>query len=321
MAAYVFRRVLIAVPLLLAMTLVAFIFIQMAPGDWFDTLRLNPQISQDTIARYEALYHLDQPVLVQYFYWLGNLARGDLGFSFEHKSPVASVIRSRVGNTLILAVVSIVVAWGFSIPLGILSAVRKNKLTDRVLQVIAFIGMSIPNFFFCLLLLYAASVTGVLPLGGIRSVAFDSLSLGGKVGDAARHLVIPTLVLSTASFAGLMRVMRGTLLDVLKAPYALAARAKGLPEWKVLGRHAVPNAINPLITIFGFEFSGLLSGAAITEIILNWPGLGSLMLSAVRSQDLYLVMGSMVMGGLLLVLGNLIADCLLAWIDPRIQLR
>lgn len=267
------------------------------------------------------MYHLDKPIPVQFFYWLRNLMHFDLGYSFAYMSPVTTVIGSRIGNTFLLSLVSIVMAWSFAIPLGILSAIQQNRVMDRTVQFIAFIGMAIPNFFLCLLLLYAVSVTGWLPLGGMRSVGYQSLSAWGQFCDVARHLVIPAVVISTASMASLQRIMRATLLDVLRAPYVVTARAKGLPEHQVITRHAVRNSINPLVTISGFEFSALLSGAALTEIICSWPGLGTLMLSAVQSRDVYLVMGSMLMGGVMLLAGNLLADCMLAWVDPRIKLK
>jgi peptide/nickel transport system permease protein len=170
-----------------------------------------------------------------------------------------------------------------------------------------------------MLLLYWASHTGALPLGGMRSANYEALTVWGKMGDLFAHLIIPTIVISIGSIAALQRIMRGNMLEVLRQQYILTARAKGLPENRIIYRHAVRNAINPLITLFGYELSGLLGGAAITEIICNWPGVGSLMLTAVRAKDIYLVMASMLMGGVLLLIGNLIADILLAWSDPRIR--
>jgi len=301
------------------MTFITFLCIQLAPGDFFDTLKLDPQISQETIAHYESLYHLDKPMLSQYLHWLKNLLRLDFGYSFFYNSPVKKVILTRLFNTFLLSAVSMLIIWLIAIPLGIFAAVNRNKFLDRFFSVLAFIGISIPNFFFALLLLYIASNLKILPLGGMRSANFDDLNIFLQIIDIAKHLVIPVVVIATASFAGLQRVMRGNLLEVLQKQYIQAARAKGLPENKVIYRHALRNAINPLITLFGYHLSGILSGAALTEIITGWPGLGSVMLAAVRSQDLYLVMGATVMGGILLLAGNLIADILLAWVDPRIR--
>ncbi len=321
MKAYILRRLLISIPLLLAISFITFLFIQMAPGDFFDTLRMNPQISPETISMYEKTYHFDKPVIIQYFYWLGNLLKLDLGYSFYYNLPVSKVIVSRLFNTLILSVFSIILTWLFAIPFGIWAALHRNKFIDRTLSIFSYIGLSIPNFFFALLLLFLASVSGILPLGGMHSVDFSNFSLWGQIVDVLKHLIIPAVVISTASLAGLQRIMRGNMLEVLGQQYILTARAKGLPEHKVIYTHALRNAINPMITIFGYQFSALLSGAALTEIVTGWPGLGSTMLTAVRAQDIYLVMGSMLIGGVMLLVGNLLADVALAWIDPRIRYK
>ncbi|MFC1594646.1 ABC transporter permease [Candidatus Omnitrophota bacterium] len=319
MIKYIIRRILIAIPLLLVMTFVAFLFIKLAPGDYFDQLRLDPQISEETIAHYESLYHLDKSVVAQYFYWLRNLLRLDFGYSFLYNAPVSTILRNRLFNTFILSVSSLALTWLVAIPFGIIAAVNRNRFVDKLFSFLSFIGLSIPNFFFALLLLYLASVFKILPLGGMRSVDFDSLTNFGKILDVGKHLIIPTIVISTSAMAGLQRIMRGSLLGVLQEQYILSARAKGLPERKVIYQHALRNAINPLVTIFGFHLSSVLSGAALTEIICNWPGLGSVMLKALQAQDNYLLIGSMLMGGMLLLAGNLVADILLASVDPRIR--
>jgi peptide/nickel transport system permease protein len=319
MTAYIIRRLFITIPLLLAMTFLAFMVINLAPGNYFDSLRMNPQISEETINQYERQYRLDKPPVVQYGFWLKNLLRLDFGYSFALKSPVLALIKSRLFNTFILSLSAMLFTWMLAVPLGIFCAVHQNKLSDRFFSVLSFIGLSIPNFFFALLLLYLASLTGLLPLGGMRSVNYEELSRLGRAWDLLKHLFIPTVVIGTSALAGLQRVMRGNMLEVLRAQYITTARAKGLPEHRVIYVHALRNAVNPMITIFGYSLSGLLSGAALTEIITGWPGLGTIMLQAVRSQDLFLVMGSMLMGGVLLIGGNLIADILLAWSDPRIQ--
>jgi len=225
----------------------------------------------------------------------------------------------RLFNTFILSLSSLLFTWFVAIPLGIMMAVRRNRFGDKFLSFLSFVGLSIPGFFLAILLLFAASRLGGLPLGGIQSVNFDELSWLGKAWDLLKHLLIPTVVISLGSIAGLSRLMRGNLLEVLGQQYILTARAKGLPENKVIYKHALRNAINPLVTIFGYHLSDLLSGSALIEIICNWPGIGMVMLTAVRAKDLYLVMASMIMGALLLFAGNLIADILLAWVDPRIR--
>ena len=316
---YVLRRILVSIPSLLAMSFLTFLLIQITPGNFFDALKLDPQISQETIARYESLYHLDKPLWQQYLYWLKNLLRLDFGYSFFYNVPVKDVLAGRLGNTFLLSLASLLVTWTVALPLGIWAALNRNRLVDRLLALLSYAGLSTPSFLFGILFLYAASQTKILPLGGMHSAHWDDFTSAQKFWDLLKHLVIPTLAISIGSMASLQRIMRGNMLEELGKQYIVSARAKGLPESQVVYRHALRNAVNPLITILGYELSGLLSGAALIEIICNWPGLGSLMLTAVRAKDVYLVMSSMIMGGLLLIVGNLIADILLAWVDPRIR--
>lgn len=321
MLSYIIKRLLIAIPLLIAISFITFLFINLAPGNYFDRLRLNPQISEETIEKYQRLYKLDKPLVIQFLAWLWRLLHLDFGYSFSYNVPVLKVISSRLFNTLVLSVSSLFFTWFIALPLGTFAAVKANRFIDRLISLITYSGLAMPTFFFALLLLYLASRTELLPIGGMISANFYELSLPGKIFDFLKHLIIPTLVISFGAIASLQRVMRANMLEVLRSQYITALRARGLPQNKIIYRHALRNAINPLITIFGYQLSALLSGAALTEIICNWPGLGSLMLYAVRSQDLYLVMGSMFIGGVMLILGNLIADILLALNDPRIRLR
>ncbi|MFH0918735.1 MAG: ABC transporter permease [Fibrobacterota bacterium] len=326
MLTYILRRLLIMVPLLLVMSFVTFMFIRLAPGDVLAEYRMNPQMSQEMVRQMEARFHFDKPLVVQYGYWLGNLCRLDFGYSFSKKMPVIDVIRTRLFNTLILAVFSVLLTWLVAIPIGVYCAVHQYSLGDKLFSIVAFVGMSLPTFFMALLLLYLFSLfgelplLGTLPIGGMTSAGFDRMNGFEKAIDIGKHLIIPATVLGITAIASLQRVMRGNLLEELHAQYITTARAKGLPENRVVYVHALRNAINPLITLFGYEFSALLSGAALTEIITNWPGMGSVMLEAVRSQDLFLVMGNMLISGVLLIAGNLISDVLLAWSDPRINL-
>ena len=319
MLAYISRRLVHMVPLLLGISLISFIIIQLAPGDFLTQQALNPQVSAERIAQERARFGLDKPVYVQYFIWLKNALRLDFGHSFSYRVPVFRLIGARLFNTFILSLSAMIFTWILSIPLGIISAIKQYSWVDKLLTFLAFLGLAIPNFFFALLLLFMAMRTGWFPVGGMYSINYQSLSLAGKIGDRLYHLILPTIVLGTSGMAGLMRQMRGNLLDYLKADFVTTARAKGLSERVVVWKHAVRNAINPIITIFGLSLPGLLSGAALTEIVMAWPGLGRLMLEAVLAQDLYLVMGSLIMGSVLLILGNLVADLLLAWVDPRIR--
>jgi peptide/nickel transport system permease protein len=318
---FIIKRLIIAVFLLLAMSFVTFLLMRLSPGNYLDTLRLDPQISKDTLDHYARLYQLDKPVWLQYLHWLKNLSRFEFGYSFYFNVPVTKIIWGRIGNTLLLSLASFLLTWLVAIPLGIWAALNRGKAVDLVVQVVSYVFLSLPGFFVAMVLLFFASQTQVLPLGGMTSADFDRLGLLGKTFDILKHLIIPTVAISLGSLAALQRIMRGNMLEELGKQYVLAARAKGLPEDRVIYVHALRNAVNPLITLLGYEFSGLLSGAALMEIITSWPGVGALMLTAVRSKDIYLVMASMMMGGAMFIIGNLIADILLAKVDPRIRLE
>lgn len=319
MLKYCIKRFIFSIPLLLGMTLIAFIFIQLAPGDFLANLRLNPQVSRQAIQIYEKQFHLDQSVPVQYFIWLKNILRLDFGTSFAYQAPVKDVIFSRALNTLLLSVSALIISWLIVIPLGIIAASKKNKFTGKLLSGFSYLGISMPSFFLAILLLYAAFATRLLPLGGRSSVNYEDLSGFAQFIDTLKHLLLPAIVLSIGTVASQMRILRANLLEIMGSQYILAAKARGLGRLRILYVHALRNALNPMITIFGYELSGLLSGAALTEIIIGWPGLGQVTLEAVRKQDIYLVMGSMLLGGVLLILGNLVADILLAFSDPRIR--
>jgi peptide/nickel transport system permease protein len=319
MTKYILKRIFILFPMLLGMTFITFMVMQMAPGDFLDSMRANPQISPETVEEYAAKYHLDKSALAQYGYWLKSLFTFDLGYSFAYKAKVSSVIGSRAWNTLVLSLASIVLTWFVVIPVGVICALKKRSLIDRALSFFSYLGLSLPGFFLALVLLYGVSHTGLLPLGGMKSVHYFEMNRPDRFFDLVRHLILPTLVLSLGSIASLQRIMRANMLEVLNKPYILAARARGLSTGRVLFVHALRNAVNPMVTIFGYQFSALLSGAALIEIVFGWPGLGTVMLEAVQAQDLYLVMGGVLISGVLLITGNLLADLLLAAVDPRIR--
>lgn len=320
---YILKRLFQALITLLLASALSFFIIQLAPGDYLDTLRQNPKISPERLAELQAQFGLDQPAIVQYWRWLVRVVTAfDFGESFVYFRPVSELILERIPATLLLAFASIIVTWAIAIPLGIVSAVRQNQPVDRVLRVISYIGQGFPSFITALLLLIFAQYTSPLfPVGGMTSINHADLSPFAKVLDIAWHMILPTIALSITSFAGLQRLTRGELLDVLRQDYIQTARAKGLPENKVIYVHALRNAINPLITLLGFEFASLLSGAFIAEFFFNWPGLGRLILQAVIAQDIYLVMASLIMGAVMLIVGNLLADLALKFADPRIRLE
>jgi len=319
MIKFILKRLLHAIPLLIGITLVSFFIIQLAPGDYFTQMELNPEISRETLEKMRADFGYDKPIWIQYLRWLKNICQCDFGVSISYHIPVATLIKQRILATLYLSLVVILFLWLISIPCGLFCATHQNSFLDRVIMVIGYIGMSLPSFFFAFLLIFFSAKTGLLPIGGIVSINFDDLSFFFKARDLILHIAIPASVLIFGGFGYLTRIMKGYLLDVLSSPYIIAARARGLSELRVIGKHGLANALNPMITIFGFQLSGILSGAALIEIITRWPGMGRLMLDAVLSQDLYVVMAGLVISSLMLIGGNLIADILLALSDPRIR--
>lgn len=317
---YILKRILQTIPLLILVSLISFFIIRLSPVDPLAELKLNPSISKETLQKETQRLGLDKPIYVQYFLWAKAFLKGDLGVCSTGES-VASKLMERIPNTLLLAAIVIFLTWIVGVPLGILAAIKWKTPLDRMLTVLTSIGMAIPSFFFAILLLIFAVKTGWFPVGGLTSYNFNDMSLGAQIWDITRHLILPTTVLFTISLAGLQRQMRANLLDVLESDYIKFARAKGLSEFKVLYKHALRNAINPMITLLGFEFASLLSGAALTEYVFQYPGLGRLVLEAVLKSDINLVMASLMMGAVMLILGNLIADILLIITDPRIRVK
>ncbi|HEY9787955.1 MAG TPA: ABC transporter permease [Candidatus Obscuribacterales bacterium] len=317
---YILKRALQALPLLLIISIMSFTMLKLAPVDPLAHLRANPAISQAAIKAEEERLGLDKPAHVQYFIWLKNLMQGDLGVSTSG-SPVVVLLMQRAGNTLLLSVLSLIFTWLIAAPAGVYAAVHRGKWIDKLFSIITAVGMSMPTFLMALLLLMVALATRALPIGGLTSPYFFERDAVGQILDIAHHLVIPVAVLTFVNLAHIQRQMRANLLDVLRAEYIRTARAKGLSENKVIFRHAVRTAINPLITILGFEFAFLLSGAALTETVLAFPGLGRLTLEAVLTKDMNLVMASLMLGSAMLILGNLLADVLLKFVDPRITLE
>lgn len=315
---YITKRILQTIPLLIIVSLISFFIIRLSPVDPLAELRLNPSISQETLDKEIKRLNLDKPVYVQYFSWAKSFVKGDLGYTSAGEK-VSDKLKERIPNTLLLAFVVIFMTWSVGIPLGILAAVKKETFIDRALTLLSSIGMAIPSFFFAILMLIFAVKTGWFPVGGLTSYNFNEMGLWGKIVDISRHLVLPTIVLFTISLSGLQRQMRANMLEVLDSDYVKFARAKGLSEGKVLFKHALRNAVNPMITLLGFEFAGLLSGAALTEYVFQYPGLGRLILEAVMKSDINLVMASLMMGTIMLILGNLIADILLMVTDPRLR--
>ncbi|HUB87930.1 MAG TPA: ABC transporter permease [Verrucomicrobiae bacterium] len=321
MWSFVLKRLLHMIPLLLGVSLLTFLLMSLAPGNYFTSLQQNPQISPETIKQLEAQFHLDKPWYVQYVFWLKNILSGNFGYSMAYKIPATSLIFQRLWNTFLLSFFALIIAWGVAIPLGIWAAVRKDSWVDRACSLIAFVGLSVPDILLALLALWFAAATGWFPVGGAESSLYDFMTPAQQFWDRVHHLILPAFVLAASDLAGIMRQMRSNLLDTLRAEYVTAARARGLGEGWVVWKHALRNAINPLLTIFGYSLAALLSGAFIVENIMAWPGLGRLTMEAYVAKDSYLVVDCVVMATALLVIGNFIADLLLAWNDPRIRLK
>ena len=315
---YILKRFLQTIPLLFIVSIIGFFLIRACPVDPLGELRMNPSISKQTLEAEKIRLGLDKPVIVQYGLWLRGFVKGDMGICTTGEK-VSDKLKERIPNTLLLTITVIFFTWLVGIPLGIVAALNKGRPVDRMLTILSSIGMAIPSFFFALLMLIFAVRTGWFPTGGLTSYNFSSMSEIGKIIDIGKHLVLPTLVLFTISLSGLQRQMRSNLLDVMESDYVKYARAKGLSENKVVFKHALRNAINPLVTLLGFEFASLLSGAALTEYVFQYPGLGRLILEAVLKSDINLVMASLMIGTIMLVAGNLLADILLKLVDPRIE--
>ncbi|HIS53682.1 TPA: ABC transporter permease [Candidatus Galligastranaerophilus gallistercoris] len=315
---YIFKRILQSIPILILVTIISFFLIRLSPVDPLAELRLNPAISKQTIEYETKRLGLDKPIPVQYFYWAKNFIKGDMGTTTTGES-VSGKIKERVLNTLLLSLNVIFWTWLIGIPLGVIAALNYRSTFDRLLTLFSSAGMAIPSFFFAVLLLIFAQKTGLFPIGGLTSANFYTMTLWNKIIDIMHHLVLPTFVLTTLSLASLSRQMRANLLDVLDSDFVKYLVAKGIPKNKIIFKHAMRNAINPLITLLGFEFAGLLSGAALTEYVFQYPGLGRLILEAVMKSDINLVMAGLVIGSIMLVAGNIISDILLRITDPRLR--
>jgi peptide/nickel transport system permease protein len=321
MIAFIFRRLLTLIPLLLGITMLVFILMSLAPGDFLTPVKAQRDVPIELIKTIEVEFGLDQPWYVQYVKWLGNVCQGNLGHSWAYKLPVSELIGQRIFATFLLSISAFVFSWGIAIPLGVLAAIYKDSIFDRISAGLAYAALSVPEFFLALLLVFFAAQTGWFPMGGATSIEYEYMGFFDKIGDRAYHLILPTLALGIGSIASIMRIMRANFLDTIRAGFVTTARAKGLSEFVVMFKHALRNAINPLVSAFGFAFSGLLSGALMVEIVLQYPGLGQLMYQSILREDQFVVLAAVMMGCTMLVLGNLLADVLLAWSDPRIRLE
>lgn len=313
------------IPTLIMISMIAFVIIQLPPGDYLTTkiAQLQAQdelINEDLIEALREQYGLDKPIYVQYGKWIWNILHGDFGFSWEWQKPVKDVIGERILLTAIISFTATFFIYVISIPVGIFSATHKYSVGDYIITLIAFIGLALPNFLLALLLLFAGYVFFDTSLTGLFSAEFANVSWSGsKVLDLLKHLWLPVVVIGTTSTAGRIRIMRGNLLDELNKPYVVTARAKGLSETKLLLKYPVRMALNPLISGLSVLLPHLVSGATITSVVLSLPTTGPMLLGALRSQDVYLGGAFILLLSTLTVISTLLSDILLAWADPRIQ--
>lgn len=327
MLQYILRRVLFMIPTLFVISLVSFVIIQLPPGDYLTSLVATMASTGETVDRsalvaLEQRYGLGQPIYVQYWKWIsGIVLRGDFGQSFEWNQPVDTLIWGRLALTFMISLTTLLVTWLIAFPIGIYSAVRQYSVGDYIATVIGYIGLAIPNFLLALVLMYIAFKYFNQSVGGLFSPEFvDAPWTLERVWDLLKHLWIPVVIIATAGTAGLIRIMRANLLDELHKPYVVTARAKGLSERKLLLKYPVRMALNPFISTVGWTLPTLVSGAAIVSIVLSLPTTGPMLLRALMSQDMYLAGSFIMLLSTLTVIGTLISDVLLAWLDPRIRL-
>ncbi len=326
MLKYILRRVLIMIPTLIVISMVSFLIIQLPPGDFLTSYVANMEaqgehIDEATVAGLRERYGLGQPIYVQYIKWVWGILHGDFGQSFRWNAPVADLIWDRLGLTVLVSFVTLIFQWIVAFPVGIYSAVRQYSWGDYLATAVGFLGVAMPNFLLALILMVLSYVYLGQSVGGLFSPQYaEAAWTWDKVLDLLRHMWIPLVVLGTSGAAGLIRTMRANLLDELEKPYVVTARAKGQKEMRLLLRYPVRAALNPFVSTVGWSLARLASGTTIVAVVLNLPMVGPLLLGALISQDMYLAGSIILMLSVLTLIGTLISDILLAWLDPRIRL-
>jgi peptide/nickel transport system permease protein len=320
---YIFRKTVELIVLLLGITIITFSVIHIAPGKPTDLeSQFNPKVSMEARERISHLYGLDKPLHIQYIEWLKRFIRFDFGVSFMDSRPVMQKIMERIPVTLTIELFSMFLILLIAIPIGVSSAVKEGSFYDKSMTVFVFIGFAIPTFWLSLILMdFIGARWAILPISGIKSLEFEQFGFFEKVIDISKHLILPVFVSAFGGLAGISRYMRGSMLNVLKQDYIRTARAKGLTEKDVLYKHALKNALLPIVTIFGLSVPGLIGGSVIFESIFSIPGMGRLFYDSVMARDYPVIMGILVIGAVLTLLGNLLADISYAAVDPRIKLE
>lgn len=326
MTRYILRRLVGAIPLVLGIATIIFFLVNLAPGDPIDRL-LAPGVTQEVVDQTRANFGLDQPIHIRYVKWLGATLRGDLGHSISNSRPVSEVLAAALPNTLALAACALVIAFLVGIFVGTIQGTKQHSLFDSVASVVLLFFYSMPSFWLALMLMlwlsvYARNVWGwpiSFPPAGVISANYQDLSAWGQFTDRVMHLVLPTLSLSLVLTAGIARYMRSSMLEVIRQDYVRTARAKGLPERVVVFKHALRNALLPIVTLVGMYIPFLFSGAVFIESIFAWPGMGRMLVGAIGQRDYSLIMAGTFFFALMVVIGNLITDVLYAVVDPRIR--
>ncbi|GIN71819.1 peptide ABC transporter permease [Bacillus sp. J14TS2] len=323
---YIGHRVLQLIPLIIAISIISFALIQLPPGDYLTTyinqLELSgTEVSEGTIMSLQRQYGLDKPIYTQYFIWIKNIIfHGDFGRSFTWNEPVKDVIGERLGLTIVISILTLILTWIIAIPIGIYSAIRQYSIFDYIFTFIGFIGLAIPNFLIALFVIYTVFVNTGVAITGLFSPEYVSAPWSiDKILDMLQRIWVPVLIIAVSGTAGLIRVMRGMLLDELQKQYVITARAKGVKEKKLLFKYPVRMAINPIISTIGWTLPAIISGEAIVSIVLNLPTTGPMLLEALMNQDMYLAGSFILLLSILTIIGTLISDILLAWLDPRIR--
>jgi peptide/nickel transport system permease protein len=318
---YVAGRILHGIVLLIGVSVLTFAFAQLAPGDYFSGMRLDPRYSTETV---ESLRHragLDRPWPVRYAAWAASAARGDFGDSLAYGTPVAPLLRERVGPTLLLTGSATMLAWLLAIPIGIWNATRRSGWQDALARLVLVILLVVPDLLIAIALLALAARTGWFPTGGMESPDIRSMPLPARLRDLAFHLILPVAVLVAGMLPVLVRHVRGAMSEVLDSAFALNARAQGIPRRRLLFRHLLPAAVNPLVSLFGLTIGTLLSASLLVEVVMGWPGLGPLLVESIMARDTAVVLGVILLSAVFLVGGNLVADLLLYRLDPRIRVK
>jgi peptide/nickel transport system permease protein len=318
---YLARRIMHSMLILLAISFLSFALLQWGPGEFFDALRMNPRVSAQTIRDLRAQYGLNRPLSVRYGRWMRSVLQGDMGFSFSYSSAIGPLLWVRARNTLLLTGLATLLAWLAALPLGIWSATKKGRWVDRICGIATSAFVAVPDLLVFLLLLWFAARTGWFPTGGMTSPNFEELGFWDRCKDVALHVALPALGLAAVMLPTLLRHVRAAMIEALQAPFVRAAHGHGIPRGRVVWRYALPAASNPLISLLGYSVAGMLSGSAIVEVILSWPGLGPLMVQAVLARDVFVVLDIVLLSSALLVAANLLADLLLFASDPRIRVE